>query len=249
MARQKGLLKIEGTIGGMTFYESQDGSLVREKGGVSGDKIANDPTFARTRENNEEFASAGSAGKIIRDALRAFMMNAADGRVTSRLTKVMSDMLKLDTTSVRGKRSPAIGLGTDAGKALLKSFNFNVNAILGSIIFNPMELDRATGQISFTNLDPVNEVAYPVGATHVRFSSAVANIDLATGISIVEVSPPSVLILSAPPTTVGATPAAMPTGNGLVYYLLKVEFTQFMNGQHYSLKNGAYNALSIIEIV
>lgn len=87
MARQKGILKIEGTVGGMTFYRTQDGHLVKEKSEISADKIANDPAFARTRENGEEFGSAASSGKFFRDALRNLMMNAADNRVTSRITK------------------------------------------------------------------------------------------------------------------------------------------------------------------
>jgi len=51
MAKQKGIIKLDGTIGGITFYKStQDGYLAREKGGVSADKIANDPVFQRTKE-------------------------------------------------------------------------------------------------------------------------------------------------------------------------------------------------------
>ena len=45
MAQQKGIIKLDGTIGGITFYKSKDGYLAREKGGVSADKIANDPAF------------------------------------------------------------------------------------------------------------------------------------------------------------------------------------------------------------
>ena len=48
MARQKGLIKLDGTIGGITFYKSQDGYLAREKGGVDGDRIANDPNFQKS---------------------------------------------------------------------------------------------------------------------------------------------------------------------------------------------------------
>ena len=51
MAQQKGIIKLDGTIGGITFYKSKDGYLAREKGGVSADRIANDPNFQRTREN------------------------------------------------------------------------------------------------------------------------------------------------------------------------------------------------------
>ena len=45
MAKQKGIIKLDGTVGGITFYKSKDGYLAREKGGVSADKIANDPNF------------------------------------------------------------------------------------------------------------------------------------------------------------------------------------------------------------
>jgi len=88
MARQKGIFKVEGTLGGVTFYDSQDGMMAREKGG-----IAKDPSFARTRENGEEFARAASAGKVIRDSMRAFMANASDNRVVARMSKAMFGLL------------------------------------------------------------------------------------------------------------------------------------------------------------
>ena len=47
MAKLNGILKIEGTLQDMTFYKSQDGHLVRTKGGVSGQRIANDPAFIK----------------------------------------------------------------------------------------------------------------------------------------------------------------------------------------------------------
>ena len=33
MARQKGIIKLKGTIGDITFYKSKDGYIAREKGG------------------------------------------------------------------------------------------------------------------------------------------------------------------------------------------------------------------------
>ncbi len=35
MAKLKGILKIEGTLDELTFYKTQDGHLVKTKGGVS----------------------------------------------------------------------------------------------------------------------------------------------------------------------------------------------------------------------
>ena len=70
MARQKGIIKLKGTIGDISFYKTGDGHLAREKGGVDGSRIANDPAFQRTRENGSEFGRAGKGGKVIRNAIR-----------------------------------------------------------------------------------------------------------------------------------------------------------------------------------
>lgn len=69
MARQKSIIKLDGTIGGITFYKSQDGYLAREKGGVSADRIKNDPAFQRTLENGLEFGRTGNAGKVLRNSI------------------------------------------------------------------------------------------------------------------------------------------------------------------------------------
>ena len=53
MAKQSGIIKLEGTIGDITFYKSQDGLLARAKGGVDASRIQNDAAFQRTRENGE----------------------------------------------------------------------------------------------------------------------------------------------------------------------------------------------------
>ena len=81
MARQRGIIKLTGKIGDLSFYKSQDGYLAREKGGVDATRIKNDPAFARTRENGQEFGMAAKSGKIVRDAFRPLMMRASDGRV------------------------------------------------------------------------------------------------------------------------------------------------------------------------
>src|SRR5271157_2420635 len=108
MAQQKGILKIEGTMGNMTFYKKDGVYLVKEKSSVSADKIANDPNYERTRENNAEFGLAGSTGKFLRDALRSLMLDASDTYVTSRVTQLMMSELGLDTGSARGQRQPSV---------------------------------------------------------------------------------------------------------------------------------------------
>ena len=84
MAKQSGIIKLEDTIGDITFYKSQDRLLARAKGGVDASRIKNDAAFQRTRENGEEFGRAGSAGKMLRLAFRNFLQNASDSKMVSR---------------------------------------------------------------------------------------------------------------------------------------------------------------------
>lgn len=253
MARQNGILKIEGTVGGMTFYKTKDGNLVREKGGVSKERILNDPAFARTRENGAEFGGAGKAGKVLRDGLRPMMLNAADNRVTSRVTKLMTQVIKLDAINDRGQRTVAqamSGANDKAAKALFNNFNFNKEVVLGSIIFKPFTVDSGTGDISIEGLIPVNDIVYPTGATHVKFSSAIATVNFGTGETELIPTTPVNLPIDSTSTDVELTATATSGSlTGVKYVLLKIEFFQAINGKQYSLKNGSYNALAIVEVL
>lgn len=248
MARQTGLIKLKGTLDNVSFYKTKDGNLARMKTSVDAKRIANDPAFERTRENGAEFGSSASSGKVLRDAIRPMMQNASDNRVVSRLTKIMTQIKNLDPTSVRGARNVGVGIALPAAKALLKGFNFNKEAILGSILYNPFEVDVATGVITVNGLVPINEVAIPQGATHMTLRGSWAKVDFTTGESDVQETNEINLPIDATLTDVTLTPMAVPAGAGTDLYFLMIEFFQQVNGVQYTLKNGAYNALSIVEV-
>lgn len=248
MARQSGLIKIKGTLDNVSFYKSKDGDLARMKTSLDGKRIASDPAFVRTRENNSEFGSSAGSGKLLRDAIRTMMQNASDGGVTARLTKLMTQIKNLDSTSARGDRNVGVGIQTPEAKALLKGFNFNIKAILGSILYNPHVVDTATGVITLDELVPINDVNATPGATHITLRGAWAKVDFATGETSVEETNAVNLPLDATSMNVVLTPAAAPAGTGIDIYLLMIEFFQEVNGNQYTLKNGAYNALSVVEV-
>lgn len=248
MARSKGLLKIEGTMDGMTFYKSQDGHMVRMKGGISKKRIATDGAFARTRENNAEFKEITGAGKVFRGALRSLTASTPDSRLPAKITKLMSQIKNLDAISARGSRLVAVGILNPEGKALLKGLNFNPTSILASVLYKPFTVDAATGKIDIANVFPANDLINPAGTTHVTFKGAFVKIDFATGQSDLQLTNTVSMAVSSVPTNVSLVPAAVPTlANGISLYVLGVDFFQEVNGIQYSLKNGAYNALSIIE--
>ena len=249
MARQKSIIKLQGTIGGISFYKSKDGYLAREKGGVDGTRIANDPAFARTRENGAEFANAASAGKLLRDAVRVLGINASDSRVTARLTQLMTHIKNLDEANSRGERNVAEGITTEQGKALLRGFNFNRNAVLNRVLYKPFQVDTATGEISVGSIITQDEISYPQGATHIVFKSGFASVNFETGTSELQVSAAERLAISEENQNLLIAPNEVPSVAGTKFILLCIEFMQEVNGNDYSLKNGAYNVLCIVEVV
>ena len=248
MARQTGLLKIKGTLDNVTFYQSKDGHMAKMKTSLDGDRIKNDPTFARTRENGSEFGSIATSGKLFRDSLRNITANAADKKLITRVTQLMSKIKNLDLTSIRGARNVGVGIGNTTAKALLKGFEFNSNALLASMLYKPYTLVPATGVITIAGLVPATDVVFPAGATHMSLTGGYANLNFATGVVDFKMTNVLNLAVTAPSTAVTLTPTAVPAGTGTKIYLLKIEFFQLVNGVQYSLKNGSYNALRIIDV-
>jgi len=249
MAKANGIIKIEGTVEDLTFYKKDGVNYVRRKGGVPKERIANDPNFVRTRENNSEFGHSGSSGKVLRRALGSMVFKAKDSKLSSRLVQVLSRVKNMDTASVRGKRRVGIGMTTPDGKQELRGFDFNANAALNSVLFAPYDLDTTTGVVSLTDFIPAEQVLFPQGATHVSFQSAVLALDFETEESEVAYSTIENLALTLTPITFSLVPASVPAGTGQQFFLLMISFYQQINGVQYSLKNEEYNVLNILEVV
>lgn len=248
MARQKGIIKLKGTIGDITFYKTQDGHLAREKGGIDANRIKSDPAFQRTRENGSEFGGAGKAGKILRTALRPLLINSADGRMVSRLTQAMVKVIQADLISDRGLRNVI-----DGEAELLFGFEFNIRGKLGTSLFAPFvaAIDRVTGEITvdLASFIPSNMIAAPSGTTHFKIISGGAEVDFEAETFVVATSETAILPWDVTPTAViSQVNAVTPASTKPLFLALGVEFYQQINGTMYPLKNGAYNPLSIAKV-
>lgn len=249
MAKLKSIIKIEGTLDGLTFYKGKEGYLVKTKGGVSADRIKNDPAYARTRENGKEFGNAATSGKELRRAILNLLTDAKDDRVTSRLTQIMIRVKNADTTSIRGDRNVAIGITTAQGKADLIGFNFNIDAILSAVLLTDFTLNTTTGEIEIIDFVPAQKLSKPQGATHVSITSGFLNLEFGTEDKDLVLSPIVNLPIDNTVSTVTLTPASVPVGTGNTFYFLKVAFFQEVNSIQYALNNGAYNALQLLEVL
>lgn len=250
MAKQKSIFKLAGEIDGVSFFERDGKYYARKSNPVSGKQIQSDPAFARTRENMREFGSVATGSKLLRDTIRPLMTSLPDKTIANRLHKMLSFVKNLDATNSRGNRNIAavFNSGNMAAKEAVKSFSFNPGAPLRSVIFRTPAVDTATGVITINGLIPAEHLDFPQEATHVRFHGGWMQIDFVTGISSLVVTNTEVLAVDVTVTNLLLTPETVPTGTGVDFFVLLVSFYQELNGVQYPLKNGAYNALGVLEV-
>jgi hypothetical protein len=248
MAKQRGIIKLEGTISDITFQKTKDGYLAKEKSQIAASKINSDPAFERTRENMAEFARAGRAGKLLRQAFRAQLQQAADSRVTSRLTREFMRVIQSDTVNPRGQR-----VVSEGQFSYLENFEFNVNGKLATTLFAPytVNLNRATGAAGFSLAPfvPISMVGAPSGATHFQLFAAAAAVDFGGQGFVVDNAETAVLPWDVNPTqALTLTLSLPPASTHTLFVGLGVGFVQEVNGGFYPLKNGAFNAMAIVKV-
>jgi hypothetical protein len=244
MARQTGIIGIQGTVGGLVF--SKNGNISQKP---QGDKaaFASAPSRARTRENAAEFGLAAKYSKVVRDSLRVAISSASDSQVAARLTKVMREVIGLDDTNDRGLR-----VFDASNSAPLLGFNFNFGAGIGQTMYFPYEVTGAGADVtmSIPALNPASDIATPQGATHFEVVFAVSSVDMEalTFTNGVVAAPLGILPISSAAlvnqSVVATFPAAPPAAN-LVVGVVGINFYQEINGKFYALNNNSTNPLAI----
>ena len=246
MAKQDGVVKMEGTIGDLSFFKRKGEYHVRKKGGVSGDRIRTDPAFQRTRENQQEFARAMSGGKLVRTALKPLMGRNKFYRMNTRLTRLLVKVLHTDMVSDRGMR-----LVSNGDISLLNGFELNQQAVLENV-FTPkctVTVDRVAGTlgVSFPAFVPNKAVKQPEDATHLQLTLAGVEIDFDT-----EEYQTRLEQSANVPLTNDEMPAldlmVTLTENSDKPWLgiVAVEFYQEVNGKFYDLKSSEFNAMKVV---
>jgi len=248
MAKQESIITLNGAIGNISFFKTKDGYSARKKTGVSKAEMESNPRFQRTRENMAEFGRAAQAAKYLRDALLESTVGSKDRKMALRLQSAMMDVLKADTTSVRGQRNVI-----DGEAELLQGFEFNAAGPLSSTLLATYipTIDRATGacKVSLPPYDPEKMIRFAAGATHYRFGLTAAAIDFETPGKEVKTVQSAYLPVGGGPAALLDLQADLQPGNTHpVFLALTLEFVQELNGQKYPLKSGEFNACALVKV-
>ena len=263
MAKQKGFIKLKGSLGGLTFYSKDGKELVRTTGGVEKSRIMKDPAFKRTRENMAEFGASATIGKALRLGLANVIKSMGGNSIVGRITGLMK-RVNFFGAGLRGQRS----FEFLTNKEVLEGFEFNKEAPLGAIFYAPSDppvLDANRNEITWTVPDFSTDsfINVPEGASHCRLllvSTVLSNYVYNASTREFEATNPSENgtneIAFSPYITLGggmvgvdtiltnnlgfaaALPATVAVVNavGIIFY-------QEVNGQHYELASD--NAMRI----
>ena len=171
MSKQTGLIKLDGKIGGVSFYRSDGKDLARLAKGPTKEKILTDPAFIRTRENNTEFGGSATGGKALRLALAFALLGMTDRYMGSRLTKIFKE-INVKGTGARGQRT----ISLSGNRSLLQNFEFNNKTNFTTVFDAPytsaINTARTQATITIPNFLPGSFIQVPVGATHFQLIAA-----------------------------------------------------------------------------
>ncbi|MBT0607561.1 hypothetical protein [Aequorivita echinoideorum] len=177
MARLKNdLLKLTGSLGGLTFSQDEKGTIVRLTPKVDEKKIKNSPKSQGTRDNMMEMGGASTAAKVLRLAFMTARKDLCDRYFSGRLSGAMRKVVAAGAGN-RGKRE----LNLRQNGNLLEGFEF-INArplvySVGGINEKPtLNADRNALRWTSPLLDRKKQITAAADSTHFCFLLGAATV-------------------------------------------------------------------------
>lgn len=248
MARYKSNIKIKGTVNGMTFRQTPNGSIVSGKTGPTSEQVLGDPRFEKTRKMYEEFARACNGARMFRALFKDAIDNCYDRKMHQRLVGVMRRIINSDTISQKGERNLLMG-----DCKLLKGFEWNMNSRLANILGMNyrVDVDRKSGEVAFhfPSFTPALKPDKNETATHCRITAAVAELTWREDGPFTAMHTTEYLKLNEKiPANFGIVLLVNEGTERPIASSLSITWYQEVNGMMYQMQNAGYNAGAVVEV-
>ena len=180
MAKQAGILKINGSLDGLNFYMLNGKHIVRKAGGGFTRKaIKTKASMRSVRESNNEFGHCSKVNKAFRTALFAFHTGHQVLPFHHKLMPFFYKLKDLDEVHTRGQRTVGTGIMTEAGRSLLFDFNYTPHCDPKEKLPFEMRYDSQEHRLNITDLDPT-DVSFPKGASRLQLQFGVLDFNFET---------------------------------------------------------------------
>jgi hypothetical protein len=249
MGKLDSALTIRGTIGNITFSQTKNGYVAKQKTGPRKSSMATGSQYELTRKNWAEFGRAARASGAIRRALSKLTKSTADSGMVNRLTQKMRTVILADTTNPRGQRNVL-----DGNIELLQPFEFNGKVALTHILtpqFVPT-INRLSGELKvfIPSFDPSKEIRAPFGTTHFKITAAGFEVDFEKNISIVQSTSTGYLPWDSQQVQDISLINMLPVASvHPLFIALGIEFFMDANNVMDSVQDKSFNALALVKVL
>ncbi|UPT70008.1 MAG: hypothetical protein M0D53_12830 [Flavobacterium sp. JAD_PAG50586_2] len=248
MARQNGIVVLNGTIAGLNFYIRKGEAFVRKAGGgFEGEAIKKKASMVRVRENSSEFGGCAKAVKQFKIALHPLLAMVKDGGGHNRLVQLFSQIKNLDEVSVRGERNVYQGLLSVSGREKLLGYVITPGPSLEPLLLHAFGFGWGAEGFTILNFLP-SKLAFPKGATHLELQSGYLVIDFEQRKHSFASSAPFIIEKMAEVTSIQVAPDSVPVGNGFRIGVVLLRFMQEINGVLYPLKEAPYTVMEVVSV-
>jgi hypothetical protein len=244
MAKQRGIVFFEGTLGGINFYYRKGVPTARTAGGgFTREAIKKGANMVRGRENNSEFADCSQINKGFKQAIRPFLLGYKDGTLHSRLMQLFLKIKDSDTVSERGLRKVSQGISSDIGRDLLTQFVFTPKR--PKLLPCHYDFSWDTLSLSVSGFD-ANLAWFPLSSDYMEILLGVIRFDFETRTYTQVIEAPLVVERNFIGNSFSIPISGLPDGNGVLFAIARVAFYQEVNGIGYLLPGGSGFGIEIL---
>jgi hypothetical protein len=247
MAKVECVFKLSGTVGDLTFRQTQDGTVAQTKPGPSREKVLYGETFKLTRRNAAEFKLAAQEATMLRRGLTNALNGITNSSSSGRLNGVMYAAAMQDDYHDMGYRHASAG-----DLSLLEGFDFNKHLLLATalpIVFeHSLDVESGILKVEVPSFVARRKKGFPAEATHFRIVSCGAAVNFIEDRVSNDIKLSDLLPLSKKTPGVICLEHILKVGAGdVLVQVMGIRFYKLVNGKDILLSGGAMRIVEVAE--
>lgn len=246
MAQNVGIIKIKGLLDGKIFYRRNGKDIVQNKGGFDGERIKSEARYEKTRHLGSEFGRCAKQASVLKNLLEPFLSAIPDQYIYNWIQSMVVRLKNLDTISSSGFRNAGLGLPTDEGQKILKSFQFNRNCSLGNVLISKLSMFLEEGKLCLSASE--KPILFQEGAAYAAVQFVLIRMDFDVPDAVISISECCFLPAGVALTEDLILDANLPKGDGVLMALLSVRFLNIV-GEELVLLKSERNVLGIVGVM
>jgi len=220
MAKNIGIIKFTGKLGGLSGRDTPFGIVIQTPGGFKSERVKNDPIYDLTRKRNSEFGHCATLASLFHRNLLFYLKLLPDSYPYNHIQQWMVAVKECDP-SPKGEKTVGKGLLTDAGAALFRKFSFNRKRRFGFADFPQHRVDLENGIVHLAPID-TSRMTFLTGAKAIGWQLILMRVDFGKAECVVNCSDTVVVekgVVASP-----FLEAGVPDGDGVLVGVLFMGF-------------------------